>query len=136
MKQAKQESERWFKQAEHFLEAAEKNLNKLFFYSDACFFAEQAAQAVLKAYLFFKGERFVFLHSVRELALACAKYDKDFKKAAEEGRILDHYYIPTRYPDALAPPAVPFESYTKKQALEAVALSKRITGLVKKKIFS
>jgi HEPN domain-containing protein len=43
------------------------------------------------------------------------------------------YYIPTRYPDALAPPAVPFESYTQEQGEKAVAAVQAIVTLVRQK---
>ena len=80
--------------------------------TDACFMAEQAAQKALKAFLMWQGQRFVPLHSVAQLAERCAQFDPDFAAHIPAGRILDQYYIPMRYPDALAPPAVPFESYT------------------------
>jgi HEPN domain-containing protein len=43
------------------------------------------------------------------------------------------YYIPTRYPDALAPPAVPFESYTQEQGARAVAAVQALVVLVTQK---
>lgn len=109
MKRAKEEGRRWLAQAEHDLESAKNNL-KVKFYSDVCFMSEQAAQKALKAYLFFSGERYIPLHSVRELANHGVKYDKGLKRFIEPGMILDKYYILTRYPDALAPPAVPYQS--------------------------
>jgi HEPN domain-containing protein len=64
----------------------------------------------------------------------CAKIDHDFNKHVASGRILDQYYIPTRYPDALAPPAVPFESYTEEQGEKAVAAAQGIVSLVTEKL--
>jgi HEPN domain-containing protein len=71
---------------------------------------------------------------VAQLAERCADIDPDFKKLIAAGRILDQYYIPTRYPDALAPPAVPFESYTEAQAQRAVKTAESIYSLVAKKL--
>jgi HEPN domain-containing protein len=48
--------------------------------------------------------------------------------------VLDRYYILTRYPDALAPPAVPYKSYTKKDAIQALRYAKEILQLVRNKI--
>jgi HEPN domain-containing protein len=127
------ETQRWFRQAEHDLMVAQKNLEEEFF-SDACFMAEQASQKGLKAYLFFTGERFVPSHSVTKLALDCAKKDKGFAAIVDYGRILDKYYIPTRYPDALAGPSAPFEVYTQREAEEALRYARKILNLVKKKI--
>jgi HEPN domain-containing protein len=64
---------------------------------------------------------------VAQLAERRAGLDPDFKKHTAPGRILDQYYIPTRYPDALAPPAVPFESYTE-EPRELSKLQRRFMG--------
>ena len=134
MKNPKADSLRWLEQAKHDLEVAEKNLELLGFYSDVCFMAEQASQKGLKAYLYFKGERYIAIHSVRELAVLCSKYDKGFEKFIEYGMLLDRYYILTRYPDALAPPAVPYKSYTEKEATEAVNSARDIIRFVESSI--
>lgn len=73
-------------------------------------------------------------YSVRELVDWCTKFDGKFDSFIEYGMILDKYYIPTRYPNALAPPAVPYKSYTEREAKEAVDYVKRIIGLVREKI--
>lgn len=134
MKNPKENGLRWLEQAKHDLEVAEKNLEILGFYSDACFIAEQAAQKALKAFLLFKGERYILIHSVGELAESAFKYDNDFEQLIKYSRKLDQYYIPTRYPDALAPPAIPYKSYSKEEAKEAVRFAKEIITLVEAKI--
>jgi len=82
--------------------------------------SEQAAQKALKAYLIYKGRRYVWEHSIQELAKLCMKYDKKFRDIIDAGMILDKFYIPTRYPDALTPPAVPYKSYREEDAVEAI----------------
>jgi len=47
---------------------------------------------------------------------------------------LDRYYIPTRYPDALARPAVPYKTYTEKDAREALNFARKMVGKVSEKI--
>ena len=101
------------------------------FWSDVCFMAEQTAPMALKAFLYGKGNRFVMVHSVQELALQCAELDAAFEVATEWGKVLDRYYIPTRYPDALAPPAVPFKSFTESDANQARGYAATIVRLVK-----
>ena len=125
MKHRTEEFERWVKQARHELEAARKDIENRFF-ADACYSAEQAAQKALKGYLYLKGARSVWKHSVKELLDECTKFDPAFAAHADAGRVLDQYYIPTRYPDALAPPAGPFESYTETQAKESIVLAMQI----------
>lgn len=129
----KEEALRWLEQAEHNLAVAKHNL-KGGFHSDACYMAEQTAQVALKAFIIANKRRHVWEHSVQELARLCSQYDKDFAGLVEAGKILDRYYIPTRYPDALASPAVPYKTYTKKDAIEAISLAEKITGVVKKKL--
>jgi len=128
-------AQRWLRQAMHDLKIAEHNFNDGF-YSDACFMSEQASQKALKAFLFFGGERFVSIHSLVALVVEAEKKDRDFEKLKSPARILDKYYIPTRYPDALPMPAVPFEEYEASDAQEAMDCAKAITGLVEIKIVS
>lgn len=122
MKNSRAEGARWLDQARHDLEVARDHLDRERF-SDACFMAEQAAQKALKSALLAAGERFVLEHSVARLAEACAARDAAFGVLIDPGKVLDQYYIPTRYPDALAPPAVPYRTYTQAQAREAVGLA-------------
>lgn len=68
-----------------------------------------------------------------ELIKKCAPYDQTFKNLEEEGRVLNQYYIPTRYPDVLAPPAVPFESYKLSDAEGAIKIAQEILKKVKKR---
>ena len=97
MKKGKEEALRWLRQAEYNLKVAESNSNAGF-YASACFMSEQSAQLALKSYLIFKTGRYVSIHSVKKLAEGCLQYDTDFEKTVEYGKILDRYYIPTRYP--------------------------------------
>jgi len=133
MKRNKEEAERWFKQAEYDLESAKKNFQQNI-YSYTCFICEQSAQKSLKAFLIFKGERYIFEHSIQKLAEKCYTYDRNFKKFIEYGAIIDKYYLTTRYPDALPPPAIPYESYTEKEAKEALNITEEIFSLVKNRL--
>jgi HEPN domain-containing protein len=132
MRPSRETALRWLRQADHDLTIARGHQERAD-YSDACFMAEQAAQKALKAFLIAHGQRAVPLHSVAQLAERCTQLDPDFSAHITPGRILDQYYIPTRYPDALAPPAVPFESYTQEQAQKAVAAVETLVALVHEK---
>ena len=127
------EARRWLKQAEHVLAVARTLLRDECF-AECCFHAEQTGQLVLKAFLYGQGERFVNLHSVKQLVERCATYDAAFGPAVDAGKILDQYYIPTRYPDAIGFPGVPFETYTARQADEAVQLATTIINLVRSRV--
>jgi HEPN domain-containing protein len=96
--------------------------------------AEQTAQVALKAFIIARRRRQIWEHSVQELARLCSRYDKDFTGLIDAGKILDRYYIPTRYPDALASPAVPYKTYIEKDAVEALGLAGKILNLVKQRL--
>jgi HEPN domain-containing protein len=130
MRRGREEASRWLKQAEHDLKVAEHNL-KAGFYSDACFMAEQASQKALKAYLILRTGRSIHEHSIQALAKKAAAYDGRFREIVEYGMILDRYYILARYPDALAPPAVPYETYTKRDGEDAAKYAAKIVEIVK-----
>ena len=124
---------RWLAQAEHSLRIAIFLLTNGF-WAGACFHAEQTAQLALKAFLYGTGRRYVTIHSVRELATQCAEEDEAFSAFVDYGTLLDRYYLSTRYPDALPEPAVPFESFTEKEAREAVSYAAEIVETVKARV--
>jgi HEPN domain-containing protein len=133
MKRPLETAKRWLAQAEHSLTVS----NLMFendLWSEVCFNAEQTAILTFKAFLFSRGRRFVYIHSISELASECAKEDTDFARFQEEGKVLDGYYIPTRYPDALPEPAVPYESFTQEQAHDALVISGEMVELIRVKI--
>lgn len=130
MKNPAAERDRWLKQADHDLAIARRHLTGRFF-SDACYMAEQAAQTALKAYLYGRGERQVREHSIQELLGRAAKHERRFSAFVEAGKILDQYYVATRYPDALPLPTVPYEAYTEAQARGAIATAERILEAVR-----
>ena len=130
MKRPRERFRRWLEQAEHQLGVTDALLEGGFS-SDVCFMAEQTTQMALKAFLYGGGRRAVLADSIYQLALDCAQTDEAFAAAAEWGKVLDRYYIATRYPDALAPPAVPFRSFTESAAQQARQYAADIVKLVK-----
>lgn len=117
----------WLRQAKRKLESAEWDLQGRFF-EDACFSAQQAAELSVKALLEAQGV-IKRGHSVLAL-LKDITVDDNLLEAA---RILDQYYIPTRYPNGFDMGA-PMDFYTEKQAKEAIAYAKSILGFVENKI--
>jgi HEPN domain-containing protein len=78
MKNSDTESKRWIEQAKYDLNTSLWNAKgKL--YAPACFWAQQAAEKAAKSYLYSKGERLVFGHSVAELLEKCRAFDQGFK---------------------------------------------------------
>jgi HEPN domain-containing protein len=130
MKRPHEQMRRWLEQAEHQLEVTDTLLESGF-WSDVCFMAEQTAQMALKAFLYGRGQRHVLLHSIQELASECREVDAAFAEVIEWGKVLDRYYIPTMYPDALPSPAVPFRSFTQDDARQACRYAADTVELVK-----
>ncbi len=130
--QAEQEGRRWLEQAQSDLAAAKWN-EQGGFHSVACFWAQQAAERALKAYLYFRGKRRVFGHSVVELARECVRLDADFNSLTQSAALLDRYYLPTRYPNGL-PGGVPAQVYHADEAQEAIQLAEKVVTLAAAKI--
>lgn len=131
-KRAEKEGRRWLEQAHADLAAARWN-EQGGFHSVACFWSQQTAERALKAYLYFRGERRVFGHSVLELAEECARLDPEFGLLSEEIALLDRYFIPTRYPNGL-PGGVPAKVYKAEEAQQAIHLAEKTVALAVRKI--
>jgi HEPN domain-containing protein len=130
MKNNHKEALRWIQQAEYDLDSAKKNFS-LGIYAYVCFMCEQSVQKSLKAYLYFRGERFVWEHSIQKLVEKAGRFDPGFARFREAGAILDKYYLTTRYPDALAPPSLPFESFTEREAQVSIEIAEEVLMFVK-----
>jgi len=125
MNAQKIEAERWLKQAKADLAVAQTLLSTEH-YAAACFHAQQGAEKALKSVLMANGQRLVWGHSVRDLAMQCETYDPSFAELAEVGSLLDQFYIPTRYPNGLPSPAVPSENFTRSQASVAKDMAEKV----------
>ncbi|MCX7838199.1 MAG: HEPN domain-containing protein [Anaerolineae bacterium] len=129
-KQAIEEARRWLEQARVDLETATWNRQGNF-HAAACFWAQQAAEKALKAFLYAQGERYVKGHSVATLCKEAIRFNKEFSSVTQQATELDRYYIPTRYPNGL-PDGIPAESYSYADAQRAVAQAREIFDLVKR----
>ena len=133
MKKPLETAKRWLVQAEYSLSMMHSLLEGGF-WAGACFQVEQTAQLALRAFLYWRGRRFVTIHSIRALALECGKEDAQFLAFENYGIILDRYYLGTRYPDVLPDPAIPFESFIQQEARQALNYASEIVGLVRAQI--
>jgi HEPN domain-containing protein len=113
------EEERWLRQAEKDLESA-RDSSKAGHYEWACFQSQQAAEKALKAFLYSKGLRAVLTHSIRELVLDCSKYESDFSNFLSQAKVLDTYYISTRYPNGLVGNEIPAQYYSEEDASQCI----------------
>lgn len=118
------EATRWILQAENDLAFARLGLREGY-HSQACFLSQQAAEKALKSVAYGRGDRFVIGHSLQELLNGLVGTHEDMESLREAACRLDQYYVATRYPDAL-PGGLPFETYSRGQAEEAVEMASEI----------
>lgn len=128
----KAEGLRWLRQAEHDLSDADYSLSGGR-YNLACFLCQQAAEKALKAFLYARGAEQVLGHSVADLAGECGNLDADFLALKPRAAPLDHYYVPTRYPNSL-PGGIPAEAFDESDARRAMGLAGDVIRVVKAKL--
>ena len=125
------EEERWLRQAEKDLESA-RDSSKAGHYEWACFQSQQGAEKALKGFLYSKGLRAVLTHSIRELVLDCAEYRSDFTNLLSQAKVLDTYYISTRYPNGLVGNEIPAQYYSEEDASQCINYAGLILKTVKR----
>ena len=119
----------WLRQAEKDLEKAKLDL-EWGYYEWACFTSHQAAEKAIKAvFQHIHGD--AWGHGTKAL-LENLPYD-DRMVSIEDAKLLDKFYIPTRYPNGL-PEGIPHDYFTKKEGEVAVRAASRIYGWCKSKI--
>ncbi|HLA06370.1 MAG TPA: HEPN domain-containing protein [Anaerolineales bacterium] len=115
------EADRWLEFARQDFRIAELAM-KEGFYNQACFHSEQCVEKVLKAWMVENGKKIPRTHSMADLlTLIPADAVGDM---SEEILLLDRFYIPTRYPDAL-PGSLEDGMPDKDEAIEALDIATR-----------
>ena len=127
------EAQRWLVAAQQDLLAA-KALSETRFYAHACFFAQQSGEKALKA-LWHLHDREPWGSSILRLVkeFPDAPTSANFDEWAHRAAVLDRYYIPTRYPDAL-PDLTPNQCYFKQDADSAILLAATFVEAAQKAI--
>ncbi len=121
----------WLNQAKRDLDQAEDS-RQAERHEWACFAAHQAAEKAIKAvHLQHRQEAWghVIARLVEELPEAAGVPD-DF---VDKGRVLDNFYIPSRYPNA-HPAGAPFEHYGPLQSGQAVEYAREIVEFARAQV--
>jgi len=95
-----QPHEQWLARAEEDLSFAQLGFREKYF-SQACFLSQQVVEKSLKGFLLAKGRSYPRLHKVIELAKLCVEIAGDLEPLKNDLKLIDEFYIPTRYPDAV-----------------------------------
>ena len=123
-----EEAYRWLKQAKHTFEAIRSDLDGGFF-DWACFKAQQAGECALKAILRGAGIE-SFGHNLVELWRKAVRICETLNDLFECIALLNKLYVLSRYPNAWPTGAVPYESFTKRDALEALKCAEKVLRAV------
>ena len=119
---------RWFAFADEDLLVAERAMEDGIF-NQVCFHAQQGVEKCLKGFLQSHGHRVPKTHHLSELLGLCVELERSFGQFQEECLLLDRYYIPTRYPDAL-PGTKPEGLPNRDDAAEALEILRRLRKMI------
>lgn len=117
----------WLNQAKKDLEQA-KDSQRLGHHEWACFAAQQAAEKAVKGLHLHLGQE-AWGHVVAKLLEELPKTLEIPAELLEKAKVLDNFYIPSRYPNS-HPEGAPFEHYGSVQSNEAVRYASEIIGYV------
>ncbi len=114
----------WLRFAQDDLRSAEVLLKEEIF-NEVCFHAQQCAEKGIKAFLVLQDQVVPKTHRLIDLLEEAIKLDPKLEAMRKDCIILDQYYIPTRYPDAVIgskPSGLP----SRQDAQEAFQIAKSI----------
>ena len=107
----------WYEQSKRDLERARLDLENEY-YEWACFTSQQSAEKGLKALALRLGLN-IWGHSLTEIIRILEEKINIPEDLKTQAKLLDLYYIPTRYPNGFSS-GKPADYFTKKQAMEAI----------------
>ena len=122
---------RWLAFADEDLQVAELDFGSSL-WNQVCFHSHQCAEKSLKALMAERGGSPPRTHRLIDLMTLLETPALD--ELADELRVLEGFYIPTRYPDALPntlPEALPGEQDAKEALSAARRVSEAIRGMVR-----
>lgn len=96
-------------------------------YTQVCFHSQQACEKMLKSLLADKAEPVPKTHKLSDLLPMLP--DIPAQKIQEDVILLDRFYIPTRYPDAL-PGSIPDGLPTEQEAKEALDTARKLAATI------
>lgn len=118
----------WLSQAVRDLEQA-RDSQRAGRHEWACFAAHQAAEKAVKALHLHLGQE-AWGHVVARLLRELPPRVRVPEDLVDKARVLDNYYVPTRYPNA-HPEGPPFEHYGSLQSQEAIRYAGEILEFVR-----
>jgi len=121
----------WLRQAVRDLEQA-KDSQRAGRHEWACFAAQQAAEKSVKALHLHRGQE-AWGHMVAQLLVELPEAVKAPQELIERGKVLDNFYVASRYPNG-HPTGAPFEHYGTLQSEQAIKYAGEIFKFVRSKM--
>ena len=125
----KEAFEKWLAFAEEDLKMAELALKEKI-YTQTCFHSQQCVEKVIKGYIEYQGSVPPKTHKLADL-VQFIPGDSPFENIKKELVLLDRFYIPTRYPDAI-PGSTSEGLPDEKDARSAFEIAKRAFTVARK----
>ena len=97
--------------------------------STACFLSQQMAENYLKCLLIYYGKAFPKTHDLLQLASLLKHVEPDMFDLHDELKLLNRYYIETRYPGD-------YPVFTKSESRQAFEAALKVKSFVVKKFYS
>ena len=123
---------KWIYFAEQDLNFAKSGLKDKF-YSHVCFLSQQTVEKTCKAFLIYNNLNYPKTHKIVEIINSDKKLLDLLKEFIDEIKLLDAFYIPTRYPDGI-PGILPEGLPDKKDAESSLSIAEKIFNIIKKEI--
>ncbi len=111
--------EQWIAKAIEDEGVAQEILDAKSFPAPACFHAQQMAEKLLKALLVLVGDEYPKTHDLLLLAVHVQRSIPSVKRLRKDLRILNRYYVETRYPGD-------FPEFTFEEAVAALEAARRV----------
>lgn len=127
----KKDAERWIRFACEDLRMAELALAEGIF-NQVCFHAQQCVEKLIKGFIGYKGQVHPQTHKLVDLLSLLN--ETPFDELTASIRLLDRFYILTRYPDAL-PGSLPEGLPSKEDAEEAIGVAQLLFERIKEDVW-
>ncbi len=115
--------EQWVAKALEDEFAAKEIIEGKQFPAPACFHAQQMVEKLLKALLVLSKRKFQKTHDLLLLATLLESFAPRVKKSRADLRLLNRYYVETRYPGD-------YPEFTVREAVAALAAARRVKDVV------
>ena len=115
----------WIQKADEDLDFAVSIVDESPFYAQICFHFQQAAEKYLKSVIIADELNFQKIHDLVALLKSCLKNRPDLAELMPDCKLLNGFYIDTRYPVHWP------SNYSKETALEAMKAAEAIRDKIK-----